>query len=186
MKKQMKKKEKPEKPKRNYSSPEARARQLAGLACVPVPEGVEKVNGQGLFASVPEDVRKQIIDLYCQGLSVRAIAEKVNLSKSTVDAVKLHFLDHDSQFREKMFQQSIKQKLQTIADVAADRVTDLMPEMQARDAILALGVAADKLMLIERTKNVEQLHQHVHLHAPAELNDQFMKALQPKNENQQS
>ena len=174
----MKKKQEPKKT-RNIS-PEARARQLAGLACVPVPEGVEKVNGKGLFASVTEDVRKQIIDLYCQGLSVRAIAAKVDLSKSTVDAVKLHFLDHDSQFREKMFQNGIKSKLQHIADVAADRVTELMPEMAARDAILALGVAADKLMLIERTKNVEQLHQHVHLHAPAELNDQFMQALKPK------
>lgn len=173
------------KKKRVYRSPESRARQLAGLANVRVEDyvvgvQVEKVNGKGILAGVSEDMRKQVIELYCQGLSVRAIQDRTGISKSVVQEIKTHGLDHDSQFREKMYQASLKQKLQHVAAGAADRVIELMPEMSAKDSVLALGIATDKLMALDRNKSPESLHQHVHVHTTAEVGDAFMQAMKPK------
>ncbi len=111
------KNKKPQK-KRVYKSPETRARQLAGLANVRIEDhvmgvtGIEKVNGQGYLAGVSEDMKKQVIQLYCEGYSIRAIVEKTGVSQTVVHAIKTHGLDHDSQFREKMYQASLKEKLQ--------------------------------------------------------------------------
>jgi len=178
---------KPEKPKKKrvYKSAESRARQLSGLACVRIEDyvmgtGIEKVNGKGQGASVSDDMKKQIIDLYCQGLSVRAIEERTGVSKSVVQEIKTHGLDHDSQFREKMYQASLKEKLQKVADGAADRVIELMPEMSAKDSVLALGIATDKLATMDRNRSVDNLHQHVHVHTTAEVGDAFMQAMKPK------
>jgi transposase-like protein len=178
-------KDKPKPKKRVYKSPESRARQLAGLAGVRIEDHVmgvqvEKVNGRGYLASVSDDLRKQIIDLYCQGYSVRAIEEKTGVSKSVVQEIKTHGLDHDSQFREKMYQASLKQKLQQVAAGAADRVIELMPEMGAKDSVLAMGIAVDKLAALEKNKGPESLHQHVHVHTTAEVGDAFMAAMKPK------
>jgi transposase-like protein len=177
----------PKKPqkKRVYKSAEARARQLAGLANVRIEDHVmgvqvEKVNGKGYLASVSEDQKKQIIDLYCQGYTVRAIVEKTGVSQTVVHAIKTYGLDHDSQFREKMYQASLKEKLQQVAAGAADRVIELMPEMSAKDSVLAMGIAADKLAALERNKGPESLHQHVHVHTTAEVGDAFMAAMKPK------
>ena len=177
----------PKKPqkKRVYKSAEARARQLAGLANVRIEDHVmgvqiEKVNGQGYLASVTEDQKKQIIDLYCQGYTVRAIVEKTGVSQTVVHAIKTYGLDHDSQFREKMYQAGLKEKLQQVAAGAADRVIELMPEMSAKDSVLAMGIAADKLAALERNKGPESLHQHVHVHTTAEVGDAFMAAMKPK------
>jgi hypothetical protein len=87
------KENKPKPKKKVYKSPEARARQLAGLANVRIEDyvmgtDVQKVNGLGRMASVSEDMRKQVIDLYCQGLSVRAIEERTGISKSVVHEIK--------------------------------------------------------------------------------------------------
>jgi hypothetical protein len=177
----------PKKPqkKRVYKSPETRARQLAGLAGVRIEDHVmgvqvQKVNGQGYLAGVTEDQKKQIIELYCQGYSVRAIEEKTGMSKTVVHAVKTYGLDHDSQFREKMYQAGLKEKLQKVAAGAADRVSELMPEMAAKDAVLAMGIAVDKLAALERNRGPESLHQHVHVHTTAEVGDAFMAAMKPK------
>jgi transposase len=178
-------KHKPKPKKRVYKSPESRARQLAGLAGVRIEDHVmgvqvEKVNGQGYLASVSDDLRKQVIELYCQGYSVRAIEEKTGVSKSVVQEIKTHGLDHDSQFREKMYQASLKQKLQQVAAGAADRVIELMPEMSAKDSVLAMGIATDKLAALEKNRGPESLHQHVHVHTTAEVGDAFMQAMKPK------
>jgi hypothetical protein len=178
-------KHKPKPKKRVYKSPESRARQLAGLAGVRIEDHVmgvqvEKVNGQGYLASVSDDLRKQVIELYCQGYSVRAIEEKTGVSKSVVQEIKTHGLDHDSQFREKMYQASLKQKLQQVAAGAADRVIELMPEMGAKDSVLAMGIAVDKLAALEKNRGPESLHQHVHVHTTAEVGDAFMAAMKPK------
>ena len=179
------KENKPKPKKKVFKSPEARARQLAGLANVRIEDyvmgtDVQKVNGLGRMASVSEDMRKQVIDLYCQGLSVRAIEERTGISKSVVHEIKTTGLDHDSQFREKMYAAGLKEKLQKVADGAADRVIELMPEMSAKDSVLALGIATDKLAAMDRNRSVDSLHQHVHVHTTAEVGDAFMQAMKPK------
>ena len=67
-----------------------------------------------------------------------------------------------------------------MAEGAADRVIELMPEMSAKDSVLALGIATDKLLALERNKSPDQLHQHVHLHATSDVRDAFMAAMKPK------
>ena len=181
----MKPEKKPPAKKKVYKSAESRARQLAGLAGVRIEDhvmgtNVEKVNGLGRMASVSDDMKKQIIELYCQGLSVRAIEERTGVSKSVVQEIKTSGLDHDSQFREKMYAASLKEKLQKVADGAADRVIELMPEMSAKDSVLALGIATDKLATMDRNRSVDNLHQHVHVHTTAEVGDAFMQAMKPK------
>ena len=178
-------KEKPKKPK-VYRSAESRARQLAGLSGVKISDHVmgadhiQKVNAGGMLASVSDDQKKQIIELYCKGLSLRAIQEITGLGKDTINGVKASMLDHDSQFRNQMFKINLRDKLQQVVDGAADRVNELMPEMSAKDSVLALGISIDKLMAMDRNSGPDTLHQHVHLHAPAEVNNAFMAAMQPK------
>jgi hypothetical protein len=178
----------PKKKKNTYRSPETRARQLAGLGGVKVEkhvqleEGatVEKVNGKGMLAMVPEETRKLVIDLYCQGNNQKAISQRTGLSETAVRMIRDHTIDHDSQFRDKMHAESLKQKIQKVASGAADRVTELMSEMSAKDSVLALGIATDKLLALERNKSPESLHQHVHVHTTAEVGDAFMQAMKPK------
>jgi hypothetical protein len=79
-----------------------------------------------------------------------------------------------------MYQAGLKEKLQQVAAGAADRVIELMPEMSAKDSVLAMGIAADKLAALERNKGPESLHQHVHVHTTAEVGDAFMAAMKPK------
>ena len=81
-----------------------------------------------------------------------------------------------------MFKVSLREKLQNVVDGAADRVNELMPEMSAKDSVLALGITLDKLMALDKNSGPETLHQHVHLHAPAELNSAFMSAMNPRND----
>lgn len=169
--------------KRVYKSAETRARQLAGLANVKIEDYVhgvtiEKTNGKGLFAGVTEENRKKIMELYCQGHGCRYIAEQVGVSYNTVNEIKMHYLDYDSQFRNAYFSANLKAKMQGLIEGAASRVSELLPEMNARDSTLALGVVLDKYIELEREKKApEQLHQHVHLHANSEIADQFMQAL---------
>lgn len=181
----MTEKKKPRK-KKVYKSAESRARQLAGLSGVRIEDhvmgvSIEKVNGKGMFAGVSDDLRKQVIELYCQGLSVRAIEERTGVSKSVAHQIKQYGLDHDSQFREKIRQMSLRDKLHQVADLSADRVVELMPEMSAKDAVLALGISTDKLLALERSRGPEALHQHVHVHTTAEVGNAFMEAMKPKS-----
>lgn len=175
------------KPKRvqKYRSPESRARQLAGLRGVKIEDhvmgtNIQKINNQGVFASVPEEKRKEIFDMYCQGLSCRAIEEKTGISRQTIDDIKRHYLDHDSQFREIMFKQKIREKLQMVAELTADRVLELAPELQGRDAVLAMGTAVDKLIEMDRGKTSDVTHQHLHMHAPADISSAFLEAMKAK------
>ena len=171
------------KKKRVYKSAEARARQLAGLANVRIEDhvmgtNIQKTNGKGLFASVTEDMRKTILEMFCQGHGSHHIASKVGVSYNTVNEVKLHCLDNDSQFRNAFFAVNLKGRMQQLIDHTIDRVEQTMPEMSGRDAALTLGIALDKYMELEKNKGgPEQLHQHVHLHASSEITNQFMQAL---------
>lgn len=176
---------KPVKKKRQYRSPESRARQLAGLSNVRIEDHVmgvqiEKVVGQGAFATVPEEKKKEIIEMYCKGMSCRAIQEITGYGRQTIDDIKRYAMDHDSQFRGQMFRNSVREKLQNVVEGTADRLADLVPEMSAKDSAVALGIAFDKLQALDRTSSPEQLHQHIHMHAPAELNSAFLAAMQPK------
>ena len=151
----MKKPKRKTKSKRVYKSPESRARQLAGLAGVRIEDHVmgvtlEKLNGKGLCASVDEETQKRVVELFCQGWTDRAIAKELNLSVFTTHNVRSNRIDSDSAFREKMFKMSFRQKMQQVADGAADRVVELLPEMSAKDSVLALGIATDKLLALER------------------------------------
>lgn len=175
----------PPKKKKVYRSPESRARQLAGLNGVRIEDhvmgvDVQKINGQGAFSSVPDEKKKEIIDMYCKGMSCRAIEEATGIGRQTIDDIKRYALDHDSQFRNAMFKVNMRQKLQTVVENSTDRLTELMPEMGAKDAALTLGITFDKLMALDRNAGPETLHQHIHMHAPAELNNAFLNAMQPK------
>lgn len=170
--------------KPRYKSAETRARQLAGLSGVRIEDHVhgvtvEKTNGKGLFAGISEDNRKKVLELYCQGHSCRYIADQVGVSHNTVKEIKMHYLDYDSQFRSAYFAANLKNKMQELIDSAANRVGELLPEMNARDSTLALGVVMDKYIELEREKAKvpEQLHQHLHLHGNSEIADQFMQAI---------
>lgn len=180
----MKDKQKPK--KKVYKSAESRARQLAGLRHVKISDHVvgadhiEKVVDKGLLSSFTEDQKKLVIDLYCQGLTLPAIAERTGISMTVCHTIKTSALDHDSQFRDKMRHLSLKDKLYAVVDGAADRVSALMPEMSAKDAVLALGIAADKLANLDKQRGPESLHQHVHVHTTAEVGDAFMAAMKPK------
>jgi hypothetical protein len=177
------------KPKRKpptYKNPEARARQLAGLANVRIAdhvpnfEHIEKVNAGGALASVSEEQKKQIVDMYCKGMSLRAISDAMGVSKDTVNGVKQSLLDHDSQFRNQMFKLSIKEKLQRVADGATERVLERLHEMSDKDAVLAMAISIDKLAVMDKSAGPETLHQHVHLHQPMEINNIFASAQQTK------
>jgi hypothetical protein len=176
-----------QKKKRNYKSPESRARQLAALSGVKVQDfvpGVEiqKTNGQGAFASVPDDLRRQIIDMYCQGMSVRAIEARTGISKSTINDIKTYAIDESSHMRDQLFNVSIKQKLQKIVDASVDRVDELIPEMSAKDVVLAMGVAVDKLAAMEKNKGPESFHQHLHVHTIADVDSAMATAMKPKQD----
>jgi hypothetical protein len=167
-----------------YKSPEARARQLAALSGVKVEKFVpgvvvEKVNGMGALASISEDLRKRILDLYMQGNGAGAIARSLNISEATVNCIKASALDSDSQFREAYYKVNLKAKLQKVADASLDRLTDLLPTMTGRDAAIAAGITMDKLILIDRT-SPETLHQHVHIHGAKDIKDMFSDALKPR------
>ena len=167
--------------KRTYKSEEARARQLAGLSGVRVQDHVnveiEKSNGKGALATIPDDVKKNVIDLYCKGHAEKAICEATGLDKGTITAIKQHQLDHDSQFRQVNFRNSIREKLNAASHGVADRVMSLLDEMSAKDAAIALGIMMDKLAQLDKDKGAETLHQHIHLHAPKDLNKAFENAL---------
>jgi hypothetical protein len=176
----------PKRKKRNavYRSPESRARQLAGLANVSIEKHVpgviqEKVNGQGALAGIPPEIQKKVLDLFITGQHSRAIAMQLGISERSVDEIKVSALDMDSQFRNAYFNTNLKAKLQSVIDGAAQRVMELMPEMSAKDAVLALGITLDKYANLEKNKVPDQLHQHVHLHTNNDISAAFMAALKP-------
>lgn len=172
--------------KKVYKSAETRARQLAGLAGVRIEdhvhgcEHIKKVNGQGLWASVSEEQRKRILELYTSGKTIPQIAEITGLSKTVVGDVKLRALDEDTQFANDMFKINFRRKLQRTAENALDRVEELLPEMDGRDAVLAFNKAAETLMEMENqaAAQVSSVHMHVHTDDSA-LRDQFFAAMKP-------
>jgi hypothetical protein len=170
-----------EPPKKNYSSPEARARQLAGLSGVRIKDYVdvdmEKTNGKGMLATVPEETKKKVIEMFMGGATIVAITRETNLHHETVELIKRAQLDVDSQFRNAVHKASIREKLQHVAQGTADRLIDLMDEMSAKDAAIALGIVMDKLAAIEKDKSAEVLHQHIHLHSTKDISIAFDSAL---------
>lgn len=175
----------PAKKKRVYKSAETRARQLAGLSGVRIEDHVmgveiEKINGKGDWASVSEDTRKEILEMYCSGHTITAIAEKLKLSKTIVGDVKLRALDTDTQFANAMFKVNIRQKLQHAVEHSVDRITELMPEMEARDATLALSKSMEILMNMDKEKVPDVTNNmNLHIHA-SELQSQFLAAMTEK------
>lgn len=174
---------KPQK-KRVYKSAETRARQLAGLSGVKISDHVhgcdhiEKVNGKGLWASVSEEQRKRILQLYCEGKGIPEIAEIMGMSKTVVGDVKLRALDEDTQFANDMFKLNFRKKLQRTASSAIDRVEELMPEMDARDAVLAFDKAAQLLIDMEAQTKPDIGSVNLHLHSSdLDLTNQFLAAM---------
>lgn len=178
------KKEKPKKRKpRVFKSAESRARQLAGLAGVRISDHVmgadhiEKVNDKGMLSSVSDEQKKQVIDMYCKGMSLRAIEAVTGIGRNTLCSIKQTQLDHDSQFRNQLFKVNLREKLQRVVEGATDRVTELLPEMSAKDSVLAMAISLDKLLAMEKNSGPDTLHQHIHLHGQTELNDAFKSAM---------
>lgn len=179
--------DKPKPKPKQFRSPEARARQLAGLRGVDpnkhVPDlqvVVQNVCDKGFLATVPEEKRKEIMDLYTQGVSIKSIEERTGVSRTMCEQIRNHALDNDSQFRDKIRHQTLKDKIFKVAEGSAERLNELMPEMSAKDAVLALGIATDKLLALERNRTADSLHQHVHVHTTTEVGNAFMEAMKPK------
>lgn len=179
---------KDKKPKKKvFRSPEARARQLAGLRGVDIKKHVpelevviENVCDKGFLSTVSDEKRKEVLDLYTQGLPIKSIEERTGVSQTMCEQIRNHALDNDSQFRDKIRHQNIKDKIYKVVEGSADRLHELMPEMGAKDAALALGIATDKLLALERAKSPDALHQHVHVHTTTEVGNAFMEAMKPK------
>lgn len=172
------------KPKKKYKSAESRARQLSGLTHVKISDHVhgcdhiQKIDGKGLWASVSEEQRKRILQLYCEGKTITSIAETMGLSKTVVGDVKLRALDEDTQFANDMFKINFRKKLQQTASSALDRVDELMPEMEARDAVLAFDKAAQLLLEMEAQQKPDIGSVNLHLHSSdADLANQFLAAM---------
>jgi len=172
--------------KRVYKSAESRARQLAGLSGVRIEDhvigvtGIEKINGKGNWASVSEETRKQILEMYTSGMTIVAIAEKLKLSKTVVGDAKLRALDTDTQFANAMFKVNIRQKLQHAAEHSVDRISELLPEMEARDATLALAKSMEILLAMDKEKTPEVNNtMNLHIHA-SDLQSQFLSAMTDK------
>lgn len=178
------------KPKQ-YKSPETKARQLAGLAGVRIEDHVEgcghiqKINGKGDWASVSEEQRRQILDMYCAGNTITAIAEKLNLSKTVVGDVKLRALDTDTQFANAMFKVNIRRKLQNAAEASTDRVIELIPEMNGRDSTLTMSKTIEALNQLDAVKVPEiQVTNNINLNA-SDIQRQFLEAMGEVEEQQQ-
>ena len=172
------------KPKKKYKSAESRARQLSGLTHVKISDHVhgcdhiQKIDGKGLWASVSEEQRKRILQLYCEGKTITSIAETMGLSKTVVGDVKLRALDEDTQFANDMFKINFRKKLQQTANSALERVDELMPEMEARDAVLAFDKAAQLLLEMEAQQKPDIGSVNLHLHSSdADLANQFLAAM---------
>jgi len=172
------------KPKKKYKSAESRARQLSGLTHVKISDHVhgcdhiQKIDGKGLWASVSEEQRKRILQLYCEGKTITSIAETMGLSKTVVGDVKLRALDEDTQFANDMFKINFRKKLQQTASSALERVDELMPEMEARDAVLAFDKAAQLLLEMEAQQKPDIGSVNLHLHSSdADLANQFLAAM---------
>lgn len=182
------KKQKPK--KRQYKSPETRARQLAALANVRIEDHVmgvkiDKINGKGDWASVSEEKRKEILKLYTQGHTIVAIAEKLNLSKTVVGDVKLRALDTDTEFADAMFKVNIRQKLHKAAESSLDRVQDLIGEMSPRDATLAMEKTFDLVLKLDKETRPEVSSVNLHLHAgDLDLQSKFLAAMGEKEKNE--
>jgi transposase-like protein len=133
---------------------------------------------------VSEEQRKRILQLYCEGKTITSIAETMGLSKTVVGDVKLRALDEDTQFANDMFKLNFRRKLQQTASSALERVEELMPEMEARDAVLAFDKAANILMEMEAQQKPEIGSVNLHLHSSDnDLAGQFLAAMgEPKQE----
>ncbi len=177
--------EKPKKKaKSKYRSAESRARQLAGLRGVKIedhvmlenPEEFKKVNGGGLLAGVSDEKKQQVLELFAKGHSCRFIEDKVGLSRQTVDSIKVHQMDMDAGFRLAYYNSQIKRKLAAVVEGSLDRVNELMPEMSAKDAVLAMGISIDKMNAMDK-QTPDQLHQHIHIHGAADITKMFSDAI---------
>lgn len=172
--------------KRQYKSPESRARQLAALANVRIEDHVmgvkmEKINGKGDWASVSEEKRKEILKLYTQGHTIVAIAEKLGMSKTVVGDVKLRAIDTDTEFADAMFRVNIRQKLHKAAESSLDRVQDLISEMSPRDATLAMEKTFDLVLKLDKEKKPEINSINLHLHGnDSKLQSEFLAAMGEK------
>lgn len=165
-------------------SAEARARQLAGLSGVNVAKHtgieIEKINCKGPGAAIPLDKQKEIMDLYAAGNTEKSIAAQTGLGLQTIQEFRIAKVDEDSQFRSIVHKQSMRQKLQTIAEGTASKLIELLDEMTPKDAMFALNIVSERLEKMDANKGVETLHQHLHIHSPQDINSFFEKALKPK------
>lgn len=174
--------------KKIYKSAETKARQLAGLSGVSTKKhtGVEleKVNGKGHTVGIPDDIRKACLDMLLQEGKVASIANKLGISENLVNHIKELAIDQDPVFRAGIYKNNLRERLRAVVEGSADRLQELMPGMGGKEAALALGISFDKLMALDKSGQSEQLHQHVHLHAPTDIANGFLNAIKGTNAKQ--
>ena len=127
-----------------------------------------------------------VCKLYLEGHIIRHIAATVNLSEDTVYNIKSYAMDTDPAFRETMHKQNMRERLRTMVSRSVERLDELMPEMSAKDAALAMGIGFDKLAALDRNNQPETLHQHVHLHGPNDIAKGLLDAMKPKHNDKET
>jgi transposase-like protein len=129
--------------------------------------------GERLFRDRPE-VYKAVVKLLAEpGVSVRTICRECHVSDHTIRSVAS---------REGIAIATVKKEvLSNIAHgmrLASERVIELMPEANARDALLGVGILGDKMALLggEPTARLE-INEHFDMaRGIAELNEMLNKA----------
>jgi hypothetical protein len=84
-----------------------------------------------------------------KGYPIRDIAYILKVSSGTVQAIAERECDNLPPAKE-----TILAKLKTGSRLAAERVLELMPTLDGRDAVIALGILTDKMLLLSGEANV--------------------------------
>jgi hypothetical protein len=105
-------------------------------------EDHHEFTGERLHAQRPQ-VYSLVVRMIAEGLSSRSIARACRVSTNTVEAVRR---------REKIPVEAQKEEILQIvragARLCAERVLELAPEMDARDASVAFGILSEKMLLL--------------------------------------
>lgn len=101
------------------------------------------------FQKKKPDVYRAIVFALAHGYPLRQIAFLLKVSMGTVQAIAERECDNLPPAKE-----TILKKLKTGSRLAAERVLELMPELNGHDAVIALGILTDKMLLLSGEANV--------------------------------
>jgi hypothetical protein len=131
--------------------------------------------GERLFRD-RKDVYEAVVKLLAEpGVSIREICRTLHVTDDTVRSVK-----ERENISIAALKKGVLSKLTHGLHLASDRVIEMMPSASARDALLGVGILADKVQLLsgEATIRVEQTEREDIFASWAE----FVRSLEVKNE----